>query len=111
MFLLIIYYDMLTEIIVINVIYLHPKIRKECQMSQIKEKALDMIRQMPEDYMFYVIDTLQSLKMTLANKEDKKEQAIAAYQNIQKFRGRLPENFDADKELEEARNRKYGNSC
>lgn len=78
-------------------------------MTQIKEKAVDLIRQMPEDHMFYVIDMLQNLKISIADKENDKKQAMAAYQNLQKFRGRLPENFDADKELEEARNEKYGN--
>lgn len=78
-------------------------------MTQIKEKAVDLIRQMPEDHMFYVIDMLQNLKISIADKENDKKQAIAAFQNLQKFRGRLPENFDADKELEEARNEKYGN--
>ena len=75
-------------------------------MTQIKEKAVDLIRQMPEDHMFYVIDMLQNLKISIANKENDKKQAMAAFQNLQKFRGRLPENFDADKELEEARNEK-----
>lgn len=78
-------------------------------MTQIKEKAVDLIRQMPEDHMFYVIDMLQNLKISIADKENDKKQAMAAFQNLQKFRGRLPENFDADKELEEARNEKYGN--
>lgn len=78
-------------------------------MTQIKEKAVDLIRQMPEDHMFYVIDMLQNLKISIANKENDKKQAMEAFQNLQKFRGRLPENFDADKELEEARNEKYGN--
>lgn len=78
-------------------------------MTQIKEKAVDLIRQMPKDHMFYVIDMLQNLKISIANKENDKKQAMAAFQNLQKFRGRLPENFDADKELEEARNEKYGN--
>ncbi|MDE7310320.1 MAG: dihydrodipicolinate reductase [Eubacterium sp.] len=78
-------------------------------MTQIKEKAVDLIRQMPEDHMFYVIDMLQNLKISIADKENEKKQAMAAFQNLQKFRGRLPENFDADKELEEARNEKYGN--
>lgn len=78
-------------------------------MTQIKEKAVDLIRQMPEDHMFYVIDMLQNLKISIADKGNEKKQAMAAFQNLQKFRGRLPENFDADKELEEARNEKYGN--
>ncbi len=78
-------------------------------MTQIKEKSMDLIRQMPEEHMFYVIDMLQNLKISIADKENDKKQAMAAFQNLQKFRGRLPENFDADKELEEARNEKYGN--
>lgn len=78
-------------------------------MTPIKEIAVDMIRQMSEDRMFYVIDMLQNLKMSIAYKENEMEQAMAAFQNMQKFIGRLPENFDADKELEEARNKKYGN--
>ena len=78
-------------------------------MTQIKEKAVDLIRQMPEDHMFYVIDMLQNLKISIADKENEKKQAMAAFQNLQKFRGRLPENFDADNELEEARNEKYSN--
>ena len=78
-------------------------------MTQIKEKAVDLIRQMPEDHMFYVIDMLQNLKISIADKENEKKQAMAAFQNLQKFRGRLPENFDADKELEEARTEKYSN--
>ena len=78
-------------------------------MTQIKEKAVDLIRQMPEDHMFYVIDMLQNLKISIADKENEKKQAMVAFQNLQKFKGRLPENFDADKELEEARNEKYGN--
>ncbi len=78
-------------------------------MTQIKEKAVDLIRQMPEDHMFYVIDMLQNLKLSIADKENEKKQAMVAFQNLQKFKGRLSENFDADKELEEARNEKYGN--
>ena len=74
-----------------------------------KGKSSGFDSQMPEDHMFYVIDMLQNLKISIADKENDKKQAMAAFQNLQKFRGRLPENFDADKELEEARNEKYGN--
>ena len=43
-----------------------------------------------------------------SNKSDDKKQAMEALQNILKFSGRLPADFDADKELEEAREKKYG---
>ena len=41
--------------------------------------------------------------------EQYKKQAMEALQNVLKFSGRLPEDFDADKELQEAREEKYGN--
>ena len=44
-----------------------------------------------------------------ARKDTEREQAMAAFQDILKYRGRLPEDFDADRELAEAREEKYGN--
>lgn len=47
-------------------------------------------------------------KMT-ASKDADIAQAIAAFQDILMYRGRLSEDFDADKELAEAREEKWGN--
>ena len=47
-------------------------------------------------------------KMT-ASKDADRAQAIAAFQDILMFRRRLSEDFDADKELAEAREEKWGN--
>lgn len=62
-----------------------------------------MIQRMPDDDMFYVINILQNLEEMTARKDTEKEQAMAAFQDILMYRGRLPEDFDADKELAEAR--------
>ncbi len=78
-------------------------------MTRIKEKAVEMIQRMPDDDMFYVINILQNLEEMTAKKDTEKEQAMAAFQDILKYRGRLPEDFDADKELAEAGEAKYGN--
>lgn len=78
-------------------------------MTRIKERAVEMIQRMPDDDMFYIINILQNLEEMTTRKDIEKEQAVAAYQNILKYRGRLPEDFDADKELAEARGEKYGN--
>ncbi|MDE7020592.1 MAG: dihydrodipicolinate reductase [Lachnospiraceae bacterium] len=78
-------------------------------MTRIKEKAVEMIQRMPDDDMFYVINILQNLEEMTARKDTDKERAMAAYQDILRYRGRLPEDFDADKELAEAREEKYGN--
>lgn len=77
-------------------------------MTPIKERAIEMIQRIPEDNMYYVINMLQNIEAMTADKNADKEQAMTALQNIMKFSGRLPEDFDADKELAEAREEKYG---
>lgn len=78
-------------------------------MTQIKEKAVEMIRRMPDDNMFYVVNILQNLEEMTSDKNSDKKRAMTAFQNILKFSGRLPEDFNTDKELAEAREEKYGN--
>lgn len=78
-------------------------------MTQIKKKAVEMIQRMPDDNMLYVINILQNLEAMSTDKAAERERAMEAFQNIQKFRGRLPENFDAENELAEALEEKYGN--
>ncbi|MCH5345268.1 MAG: dihydrodipicolinate reductase [Acetatifactor sp.] len=78
-------------------------------MTQIKERAVEMIQRMPDDSMHYVINILKNLEEMTADKDADKEQAMTALQNILRFKGRLPQDFDEDKELAEAREEKYGN--
>lgn len=78
-------------------------------MTQIKKRAVEMIQRIPDDDMLYVINILQNLEAMSADKDIEKERAMAALRSIQKYKNRLPEDFDADKELETAREAKYGN--
>lgn len=78
-------------------------------MTLMKEKAVEMIRRMPEDNMTYVINILQNLEaMSIDRNEDKKRarNALAEILNMEK---RLPDDFDPKKELEEVRTEKYEN--
>ena len=77
-------------------------------MTRIKERAVEMIQRMPDDDMLYVINILQNLEEMTANKDTDREQAMTVFQDILKYRGRLTEDFDADKELAEA-SKKYEN--
>lgn len=77
-------------------------------MTQMKERAVELIERIPDEKMFYVINILQNLEEMSSNRPADKKQAMEALQNILKFSGRLPADFDADKELEEAREKKYG---
>ena len=84
--------------------------RKEWyMMTQMKERAVELIERIPDEKMFYVINILQNLEEMSSNRPADKKQAMEALQNVLKFSGRLPEDFDADKELQEAREEKYGN--
>lgn len=77
-------------------------------MTQMRERAVELIERIPDEKMFYVINILQNLEEMSSNRPADKKQAMEALQNILKFSGRLPADFDADKELEEAREKKYG---
>ena len=71
-------------------------------MTQMKERAVELIERIPDEKMFYVINILQNLEEMSSNRPADKKQAMEALQNVLKFSGRLPEDFDADKELQEA---------
>lgn len=76
-------------------------------MTLIKERAVEMIRRMPEDNMAYVINILQSLEAMSADKGNDKKKAQMALMDILSMEKRLPEDFAPQKELQEARKEKY----
>ncbi len=69
-------------------------------MTKLKKMAVEMIQRMPEEKMFNVMNILQNLEGLAADKNTDKEQAIAAFEDIMKYRERLSVDFDADRELE-----------
>ena len=74
-----------------------------------KEKAVEMIRRMPEDNMTYVINILQNLEAMSIDRNEDKKRAQNALAEILSMEKRLPDDFDLEKELEEARAEKYEN--
>lgn len=71
-------------------------------MTLMKEKAVEMIRRMPEDNMTYVINILQNLEAMSVEKDRDKQKAKAALMDILSMEKRLPEDFNPEKELMEA---------
>ena len=51
-------------------------------MTLIKEKAVEMIRRMPDDNMLYVVNILQSLEAMTIDKEKDKQKAKSALADI-----------------------------
>ena len=78
-------------------------------MTLMKEKAVEMIRRMPEDNMTYVINILQNLEAMSIDRNEDKEREKSALAEILSMEKRLPDDFDPKKELEEARAEKYEN--
>ena len=76
-------------------------------MTLMKEKAVEMIRRMPEDNMTYVVNILQNLEAMSVDRSEDKKKAQHAIAEILSMEKRLPDNFDPEKELEEARTEKF----
>lgn len=73
-------------------------------MSGLQEQAVQMIGSLSDDNVSFLIEIIQRL---MPNREINEEEGMQAFQRLSAAReeiGRyLPENFDPDKELEEAR--------
>lgn len=78
-------------------------------MTLMKEKAVEMIRRMPEDNMTYIINILQNLEAMSIDRNEDKERAQNALAEILSMEKRLSDDFDSEKELREARAEKYEN--
>lgn len=78
-------------------------------MTLIKERAIKMIERMPEDNMLYVLNILQNLEAMSTDKEKDRQRARTALADILSMEKRLPEDFDPERELQEAREQKYDN--
>lgn len=78
-------------------------------MTLMKEKAIELIRRMPEDNMTYVINILQNLEAMSIDRNEDKKRARNALAEILSMEKRLPDDFDPKKELGEVRAEKYEN--
>lgn len=78
-------------------------------MSGLQEQAVQMIGSLSDDNLSFLIEIIQRLMPDRREDSDDGMQAFyrldAARADIRKY---LPEDFDPDKELEEARAERYG---
>ena len=72
-------------------------------MSVLKQEAIKIIEEIQEDAMSQVITYLKQM----ANKKQSSK-SLEGFHTLQSFAGTLPPDFDYKKELEEAREEKYG---
>ena len=76
------------------------------------ETVIKQIQETPEQYLdeiSYYIDFVnyRNQKIESVKSDSDTKQRLEILAGLQKFRGRLPKDFDAEKELAEARERKY----
>ncbi|MCX4268797.1 MAG: hypothetical protein OSJ62_09045 [Lachnospiraceae bacterium] len=72
-------------------------------MSKLKQKAIQIIENMPEDLMSEVISSLK----TIESEKNLTLRSMEGLKILQSFAGTLPSTFHYTQELEEAREEKY----
>lgn len=72
------------------------------------EKAINLLHEMPEQELENVYSYMRFVISRLDNEKDSLEKSMNGLKVLRSFAGVLPENFDYEKELEEAREEKYG---
>ena len=82
-------------------------------MTALRREAIQLVEQMPEEQMTYVIQYIQSLKesvldINLTLGEIEVSPKMKAFWDLEKMIVPISEELDYDKELAEARDEKYG---
>lgn len=85
-------------------------------MSALQEQAVEMIHDLSDDNVSFLIEIIQRLMPKGARAENvqvlRNDESIQALRRLDEARTEiwnyLPEGFDPDKELEEARRERYG---
>lgn len=82
-------------------------------MTALRREAIQLVEQMPEEQMPYVIQYIQSLKesvldINLTLGEMEVSPKMKAFWDLEKMIVPISEELDYDKELAEARDEKYG---
>ena len=77
------------------------------EMTQIKERAMNIIQRLPDDKVIFVVNILEGLEGLCINQENNKTIAQLAYQDLQKYRKEGAGETDDKEELAQALEEKY----
>ena len=83
-------------------------------MTALKREAIQLVEQMPEDQMPYVIQYIQTLKSKVSGTEHLSSDEVtvtpkmSAFLELEKMLIPVSQELDYDKELAEARDERYG---
>ncbi len=72
-------------------------------MTMLQEQAIDMIKKLPDDKIYYVVNILEGIEGLFMPKDgQRRERAQKAYQELQHYRKNSPVERDYKAELAEA---------
>lgn len=74
----------------------------------LKQEAIQMVNQLSDEKIKYVIKFMQGMDSSVGG-EDEVSPKMQAFQNLEKMRLHVTNDFDYKKELGEAKEEKYGN--
>ena len=82
-------------------------------MTMLQEQAIDMIKKLPDDKIYYIVNILESIEGLFmpkdSQKTEKAQKAQKAYQELQRYRKSSRVERDYKAELAEALEEKYEN--
>lgn len=74
-------------------------------MTKLRQDAIELLEQLPEDKVIYILQIMQAMNHLFA--DDEKKQREEAFARLEKMRKSVPD-LDYEKELSEYREEKYG---
>lgn len=77
-------------------------------MTLERKEAFQLLEKMPEDKIKLIIQYMQKIEITSEKNDYQVNDSLNALKELQELSGRLPEDFDYEKELQEALEEKYG---
>lgn len=75
-------------------------------MTKIRQDAIELLEQIPEDKVIYMIQIMQGMKGLYSDDMKQREEAL---ERLEHMRKKTPE-LDYDRELSEYREERYGNA-
>ena len=79
-------------------------------MTAERKEAIKLLERMPDDKIKLIVQYMQKIEISPVKTDSEVMEGLNALKEIQAMAGRLPEDFDYEKELEEALEEKYGYS-
>lgn len=77
-------------------------------MTLERKEAFKLLEKMPEDKIKLIIQYMQKIKIASEKNDSQVNDSLNALKELHELSGRLPEDFDYEKELQEALEEEYG---